>query len=733
MSRTSTRLERYLDVSLYLLIVTGFATLASTGKLDAPAVAFVAAALLCRGYMLVRGDAWQVPERWTAFLTIAYALFYPADWLLLSENFVAATVHLVLFATVVKVFSARRDRDRVYLAVLSFAAVLGAAVWTVDTVFLVAFCVFLLLAVATFIAFEMKRSAEAASSRAVVARDSRRLTRSLAAVAAGLTLATSLCAVGLFFLLPRLSAGYMSEYAPRNDLVSGFSDDVRLGRIGEIQQSNTVVMHVQVEEDTQGNFDLKLRGVALSQFDGERWSKLPEPQEIIRNSLDGRFDLARRWRRKEGERISVSPRLLNYRVMMEPIASEVFFLAPTAQALMGAYGLISVDEGGAVSNEDRSRMIGIYRAISDISTPRAEALRSAESELPTDIAVRYLQLPNVDGRVRELAQQVTSSADNAYDKTAALERHLRTSYQYTLQLPHTRPSDPLAHFLFERKAGHCEYFASAMTIMLRTLGIPARIVNGFSGGEFNSVTGSYIVRARHAHSWVEAYFPGHGWVTFDPTPPSARPVSNSWQWMALYIDAMREFWREWVINYDFAHQTRLSTATVARGRHAFRDARRWWRRHYRGLVNRAHGIQEQARNAPGRFAIVILGSVMLASLLLKLRQLLLWWQERSLARRPERMPQAAAAIWYSRMARCVARCGFPKPPWQTPTEFMAAISNPKLRRSVEAFTEHYERARFGDSAGDALRLPELYAEVAASIRSKRTLAATGAPDKRMLE
>jgi hypothetical protein len=203
--------------------------------------------------------------------------------------------------------------------------------------------------------------------------------------------------------------------------------------------------------------------------------------------------------------------------------------------------------------------------------------------------------------------------------------------------------------------------------------------------------------------------------------------------MALYIDAMREFWREWVINYDFAHQTRLSTAAAARGRHAFRDVRRWWRLHYRGLVNRAYGIQEQARNAPQRFVIVMLGGVLLAALLLKLPWLLLWWRERGLARRPERMPQAAAAIWYSRMARFVARCGFPKPPWQTPAEFTAAISNPKLRRSVEAFTEHYERARFGHSAGDAQHLPKLYVEVAASIRSKRAPAATGASDKRMLE
>ena len=105
-----------------------------------------------------------------------------------------------------------------------------------------------------------------------------------------------------------------------------------------------------------------------------------------------------------------------------------------------------------------------------------------------------------------------------YDKAVAIERFLRSRYAYTLKLSGKPGDDPLAHFLFETHAGHCEYFASAMTIMLRTLGIPSREVNGFLPGEYNDLAGDYIVRASDAHSWVEVYFPGTGWVTFDPTP-----------------------------------------------------------------------------------------------------------------------------------------------------------------------------------------------------------------------
>src|SRR5207244_5015174 len=102
----------------------------------------------------------------------------------------------------------------------------------------------------------------------------------------------------------------------------------------------------------------------------------------------------------------------------------------------------------------------------------------------------------------------TAQAPTAYDKAAAIEHYLRTRFGYTLDLSATSKADPLAHFLFERRSGHCEYFAAAMTVMLRSLGIPARYVNGFLPGEYNELGGDFIVRASDAHSWVEAYFPG---------------------------------------------------------------------------------------------------------------------------------------------------------------------------------------------------------------------------------
>ncbi|MFZ3212113.1 MAG: DUF3488 domain-containing protein, partial [Terriglobales bacterium] len=353
-------ITRYFEVSLYLLIVTGFVTLASTGRLDAPALLLVSLAMVYRGYLLLRGRTLQLPERWASYLTLVYVVFYVCDLFLLSGSFVSATVHLVLFIMVVKMFSVQRDRDHVYLAIISFLSVLAAAVLTVDAVFLAAFCVFLLLAASTFISMEMRRSSARVSASRTPPAITRRLTRSLSTTALALTLGTAVGSSLIFFIMPRLSTRYLTAYAPHNALVSGFSDDVRLGEIGQIQQSDTVVMHIQIDGDTRGGYDLKWRGVALRAFDGIRWSNLQQQATALSNP-DGNYDLSAT---RAAAVAALPPHLVRYRVLMEPIGASVFFLAPRPRSLSGNYSMIAVDEGGAVSNGDREHAIGSYRAVS---------------------------------------------------------------------------------------------------------------------------------------------------------------------------------------------------------------------------------------------------------------------------------------------------------------------------------------------------------------------------------
>ena len=164
----------------------------------------------------------------------------------------------------------------------------------------------------------------------------------------------------------------------------------------------------------------------------------------------------------------------------------------------------------------------MYKAISDTVEPTAQVLRNDLRPYPAAYD-RYLQLPEkLDPRVGRLATAmiVNAQAVNRFDAAKAIESALQNDYGYSLQMK-AGGVDPLTDFLFNVKAGHCEYFSTAMAILLRTHGIAARVVNGFLPGEYNDAANAFTVRQSDAHSWVEVYFPeSRAWVTFDPTPPA---------------------------------------------------------------------------------------------------------------------------------------------------------------------------------------------------------------------
>ncbi len=719
--------ERFFQWSLYLLLATGFVALMGTSKLDAPSLALVIPALLFRGYLLLMRKSFNISERWTSYLTLAYFVFYVADYFYFSQSFVNATVHMVLFSMVIKIFSVRRDRDLIYLAILSFMMVLAAAVLTVDTLFLLTFSLFIVVAIATFVSLEMRRSELDGVAAGVPPQQDGRFHRALAGGSALLGLLTLGGAGLIFLILPRVSsAGYLHTFTSQGSIVSGFSQDVRLGGIGTIQQSSAVVMHVQV---TYGKLpaDVKWRGTALANFDGQRWWNASEAP-AFRGLNNAPLDLSRVAPTafySGAVRPSPVP-TFRYRVVMEPLGLNLFFLAPVPTKISGDYRVVGVLSNGTVAvgppspdvlastDPDTAQIIGIYSAEADARDPQPFVRNSVSNVYPAAIANIYRQLPlRLDPRIAELARRVTASDDSNYARARSIQAYLKTNYSYTLELPGVNAPDQLAYFLFDRKKGHCEYFATSMAIMLRTLGIPTRVVNGFRGGEYNDLIGSYIVREQDAHSWVEVYFPEFGWVTFDPTP--SRPAgarADKWARLGLYTDALREMWREWVVNYDFSHQMKLSSelsATTGKAQSSFRI---WLWRKYRAMV-RAVSLWQRRLEAmtPGEMAFWCV----LLALALALPFAPLFWrmfQRRRSLRNPQRAPRTSASFWYLRLLKKLSRRGLHKEPAQTAEEFAATIPDPALRENVVVFTAHYERARFDESVDDAVKLPELYEVIA---------------------
>ncbi len=166
-----------------------------------------------------------------------------------------------------------------------------------------------------------------------------------------------------------------------------------------------------------------------------------------------------------------------------------------------------------------------YTVVSAISTATNQQLRSAGEDYPQWVQDRYLQLPRtVPRRVVDLAHDVTNGAPDGFDKAIAIESYLRNNFTYTTHVDPVPPDqDWVDYFLFQSKQGYCDYFATAMTVMLRAEGVPARVASGFAPGDFDQSTGVSIVRENHAHSWVEAYFPRYGWITFEPSSIRALP------------------------------------------------------------------------------------------------------------------------------------------------------------------------------------------------------------------
>ena len=179
---------------------------------------------------------------------------------------------------------------------------------------------------------------------------------------------------------------------------------------------------------------------------------------------------------------------------------------------------IGVSELAMIISKDIIQPGEAYTITSSLSFATESQLRSDSTVYPSDIRARYLQLPDtVPQRVFDLAEEVARGYDNPYDIAKAVETYVR-SYEYSDQIPGPKPGQDAAdYFLFEEKKGYCDYYATAMAVMLRHLGIPTRLAQGYATGEYDPLSGGYRLLEKDAHTWVEVYFPTYGWIQFEPT------------------------------------------------------------------------------------------------------------------------------------------------------------------------------------------------------------------------
>lgn len=733
--------QRYFEVSLFLLVTTGILAVVLTGKLDPISLIVPVIALAYKGFRIWRGRGPEISARVATWLVLSYFLFFPLDLWIFSRNLstgapnpalyaaLLAAIHLMLFAALVRLYSARTNRDFAFLAVLAFTCMLASAILTVETSFLITLAIFLALAVSTFVALEIRRSAAGAVSPPFLPGSpmAHQLNRALGITSVLVAVSALLIGGFLFFLIPRFTTGYLSALNLQPGLMTGFSDNVTLGEIGKIKQSSAVVMRIHVEGDPARAAEVHWRGIVFTDFDGKRWFTPTHDHVVLSPNPDGEF-------RFVGLPLpSGDFNPLRYTVLMEPVATDAVFVAPRLEVLRGRFtneservgstsqhGYLLVDKTGSLSNPFHNDTKVRYEGLSMLAVIPPVQLRKAGADYPDEIKNLYLQLPELDPRIKQLAEKITENSHNDYDRAANIERYLKTHYAYTLDLSGPKMDDPLAYFLFTRRTGHCEYFAAAMTVMLRDLGIPARYVGGFLPGEYNDLGGDYIVRASDAHTWVEAYFPAYGWITFDPTPPGNGKRGGFFSRLALYWDWFQFAWGEWVINYDFAHQVNLARNVQNTSRNWSDHTQRYYREKQRQAIRLLMALDHRTEASPYFLPGVL---AFLIALLIYMRgrplvgYLIARWRVR--ARRGGNLTATLASLEYREMLRLLEKRGWKKSPSQTALEFASAIPAADIAAPVAQLTALYQSARFGDHPTPVAQMSALLRAIRETIRAPR--------------
>lgn len=724
----------FFRISSYAMVACGALALAASDGLSG-LLAILFGVVLIIAWQL-EGTKWQLPERvGLVVVLLSLPLFY-LDWQFLSGGAtnervgVSALGHLILFLSAVKLLQVKADRDWVFLYLISFFEVILAAGLSLSPLFLLSLSLYTLFALSTVLAFEIRkarRSVKAVQTRLLVAPDStlfRRLrkradqphrsgeARRLPLVSLCLMALIFALALPLFLIVPRTGANALSRTGDAGATgFVGFSDSVTLGDVGRLQQSDRLVMRVRVEDAQPGtNKKLRWRGVALDFFNGRGWQKSTDEFELKRPATErGFFQLGT---------TEDLQRLTTQTFYVEPIDTPVLFAAPRVVALQGALPYVRQDVEGAVTTRPHFQERISYKAYSDTEEPDEESLRRTSlghARFYTADTARYLQLPTkLDPRIPSLAQEwiAKADADNQYDAARAIETHLQNDFGYTLDLKATG-ADPLADFLFNVREGHCEYFSTAMTVMLRTQGIPARVVNGFQRGDYNNAAGVYTVTQREAHSWVEVYFQEtNSWVTFDPTPIAGRPATvrtGLKGWFSKYAEALEMFWIQYVVGYDSQEQRSLAKSFGNR----FYDLRSWVMDSFESLKETLKGWfswlrieNEDGSISYGRLALVILLSVLgivgLILLVKRIRRLGFWHLFR---RRRVEDGRGSVVDFYERMTKMLAARGLKRAAGETPLEFALATRMPEALKVTKA----YNRVRFGEqklSATEAAQIEE---------------------------
>jgi len=380
-----------------------------------------------------------------------------------------------------------------------------------------------------------------------------------------------------------------------------------------------------------------------------------------------------------------SSMLVKQEVYLKPIDSRVIFGQDKIVKLDGNFFAVSRDVNNTLHGMGVPEHYDVY---SQINRNTPDELRARHVAYSENLKRYYTKLDHQDERIEDLAKNITRGSTNMYDAVVMVQRYLEKNYRYTTTNLPVTDVDPVSLFLFSKKEGHCEYFATSMVVLLRHLGIPCRLVNGFLEGEFNEIGNFYIVRQSDAHTWIEVYFGNGLWVTFDPSArevASGESATSIWRFFnpRKILDSISFFWDRYIL--IFSAQDQIDVLSGIRDRYI--EARK-------NLGNHSKTTGDTAKRWMGVLSRNRLLLILLVFLGLLIYFGILLWRKRK-----QRLQLLQSPIlFYQQMLSYLQKKGLTKRPAATPAEFAKQVGTtlPAATRDVMSITELFYKARFGN-------------------------------------
>ena len=569
-----------LRLAVWANTAAGYMALASTSSYS-PLILLIPA--LAIAYSLL-GE--RLDERFSAYrkitrvATILYALFIPVSLIVMS--LLNAVTSLVVFIHIFTLAHRKTAKNYYHLLLMSFFLLLAACVLSPEPVIALVLLLFLLSAVFSFMMLQFHDEFEKNRGRAIpdivplnvhgpapLSPSARLIDAGLLTAIAIVSLVALIGTAGIFFLMPRMEMGILGR-ADNLTFQTGLDAAVDLTKGGQITRDRTPVMRVEFPEEPDGRFNgvMLWRVTTLDNYDGVSWRRraYPSPFDGFRQIAYGRDAPAEEGFSRNAVARQGRPgaKLVHQMIYLDQMPDEGLPCLHLVQRVRGSdnsrYAKIIWDEKCDYTVEPMNRTIRRmqYEVWSDTWQPDPDELRKTRSDYDAIFGAAdydFFTRQDLEPRTIELVKRIARNADTPYDKTVAITQFFAQSgFMYSLNIPQLPASHPMDAFIHEFKRGHCELYASAMALMVRSLGIPARLVSGLRGGEWNPADKAYTVQADMAHLWVEVYFHDIGWVPFDPTPPdpaySGFARSELARYISHYVLKAKMIWYRYVIGFN---------------------------------------------------------------------------------------------------------------------------------------------------------------------------------------